>query len=470
MKEPINCIIIHGCTDNEQETTYNKHWMPWLQKQLQAKNIPTSTPTFPEPWKPDYTKNKELFEKETIHEHTILIGHSCGAAFLVRWLGETKKIIKKLILVAPWTIPDPNNKEKETFYTYDIDTTIKERVHEIIMFTSDDEEEDGKKSIQLFHEQLGGKIIELKEHGHYTLEDMKTEAFPELLQEIIPLENKNLSLKELTEQLNLLKIAKEAAFQKKEKLKNELHAVIQEVKKIQTEQAKNSTGLKEARAERDQHREATKHLHEEIKTLKQEKETLLPPQADRINIHALKERIERLETSIETEGYDYTKEKKVTVEIKKLKAIYGHYKHVSDVSKEIRTRAIQLHEHGDKEHVYASIARALQGNKEQHQRFIYLINQLKKLRKEQTLAFKNFIEQRKYYYELLPLYKEKLEVFRTQQQNKRREQEQKEHQSQTTSKQKKKVLLEEKAKTVEEKWKQGKKLTTEDLIALQGTP
>jgi len=53
------------------------------------------------------------------------------------------------------------------------------------MFTADDEEDDGKKSLKIFHEALGGKIIELKEHGHYTLGDMKTEKFPELLREIL---------------------------------------------------------------------------------------------------------------------------------------------------------------------------------------------------------------------------------------------------------------------------------------------
>ena len=53
------------------------------------------------------------------------------------------------------------------------------------MFTADDEEEDGKKSLKIYNEDLGGRIIELKEHGHYTLGDMGTEEFPELIEEII---------------------------------------------------------------------------------------------------------------------------------------------------------------------------------------------------------------------------------------------------------------------------------------------
>ncbi len=104
---------------------------------------------------------------------------------MVRWLGETKKRILKLILVAPWKIPKKNDKYQREFYEYKIDRDIKKRVNEIIMFTSDDEGEDGKKSLEIFHKALDGKIIELKGHGHYTMGDMGTEEFPELLKEIL---------------------------------------------------------------------------------------------------------------------------------------------------------------------------------------------------------------------------------------------------------------------------------------------
>ena len=52
------------------------------------------------------------------------------------------------------------------------------------MFTADDEEENGKKSLEIFHKAIGGKIIELIGRGHYVLEDMGTEEFPELIHSI----------------------------------------------------------------------------------------------------------------------------------------------------------------------------------------------------------------------------------------------------------------------------------------------
>ena len=189
-----NCIIIHGCPSNvekamnEKTRTYDKHWIPWTKKELEKRGIKTFVPLMPEPWKPDYKKWEKEFEKQNINEDTILIGHSCGCAFLVRWLGETKRKIKKLILVAPWKLPYGKGESfeiRKRFYDYKIDDKINQRIKKIVIFTADDEEKDGKESVRIFHRYLGGKIIELKGRGHYTLEDVGTEEFPELVREIL---------------------------------------------------------------------------------------------------------------------------------------------------------------------------------------------------------------------------------------------------------------------------------------------
>jgi len=191
MENKVNCIIIHGCPSKIDGQTdpktrdYDKHWMPWLKQELEKSGVNTEIPLMPNPWTPVYEDFKIEFEKYNISENTILIGHSCGCAFLVRWLGETKQKIKKLILVAPWKIPYGDGGFRENFYIYSIDEEIKSRVEEITMFTSNNEEEDGKKSLEIYHNAIGGKIINLKDHGHYTLKHMRTEEFPELLEEVL---------------------------------------------------------------------------------------------------------------------------------------------------------------------------------------------------------------------------------------------------------------------------------------------
>src|SRR3989338_3945399 len=191
-----NCIIVHGCPSdaekamNPETRTYDKHWIPWLKRNLVAAGIETETPLMPDPCEPNYQKFKAEFEKYEVSENTILVGHSCGSAFLVRWLGETKRKIFKLILVAPWKIPDKEDEFRKEFYTYLIDEGIKSRVSEIVMFTADDEEDEGKESLKIFRQALGGEVVELKGRGHYTLGDMGTVEFPELLEKIIAFDNR----------------------------------------------------------------------------------------------------------------------------------------------------------------------------------------------------------------------------------------------------------------------------------------
>jgi predicted alpha/beta hydrolase family esterase len=186
-----NCIIIHGCPagpDGERDIemrSYDKHWIPWVRERLIERNVPTLTPIMPDPWAPDYGRFKEEFEKHPVSHRTILIGHSCGCAFLVRWLGESKQEIDTLVLVAPWKIPRPGDPLRTAFYEFPIDETIKRRVRRILMFTSDTEKEDGKQSLAIYHAALGGNIVHLPNMGHYIIADMGTREFPELLDEIV---------------------------------------------------------------------------------------------------------------------------------------------------------------------------------------------------------------------------------------------------------------------------------------------
>jgi hypothetical protein len=185
-----NAILLHGTTNREEyfddrfPSLSNSHWFPWLQKQLLIKGVFTQTPEMPDAYAPDYKKWKSEFEKLTVDKNSILVGHSCGGGFLLRWLSENKIQINKLILVAPWL--DPDRERTKDFFEFNLDSGISNRASQVHMLYSTDDDSDVLKSVEIIKKEIANITIrEYKNKGHFTLSDLKTEKFPELLELII---------------------------------------------------------------------------------------------------------------------------------------------------------------------------------------------------------------------------------------------------------------------------------------------
>lgn len=185
-----SALLIHGACEKEEyfsdiyPSLSNSHWFPWLQKQLLIKGIFTQTPEMPDAYNPEYEKWKREFEKFDIDKNTILIGHSCGGGFLVRWLTENKLKINKLILVAPWL--DPQRLKTTSFFDFSIDPAILERVGGAHILVSDNDDEDIQMSVKEISDRLPAiKLHKFKNLGHFTYEEMKTHEFPKLLEIVI---------------------------------------------------------------------------------------------------------------------------------------------------------------------------------------------------------------------------------------------------------------------------------------------
>lgn len=185
-----NCILIHGSPrdpDHWIPIGDTKRWQTWIKEELEKRGIPTFVPSMPIPWEPRYVDWKKEFEKLPTNEKSILVGHSAGGAFLVRWLGETKRKIKKLILVSPGkNIGEyPNAEHNRELYDFEIDPSVSERVGEIVVFTSPEEPLHRQKNVALYKELLGAAVISITDKGHFVYADMKTNEFPELLKKIL---------------------------------------------------------------------------------------------------------------------------------------------------------------------------------------------------------------------------------------------------------------------------------------------
>jgi predicted alpha/beta hydrolase family esterase len=185
-----NAIILHGkpSKDHFYDVNFpsfsNYYWLPWLQKQLVVREIPTQTPEVPNGWIADYPTWQKEFERYDIGPETILVGHSCGGGFLARWLSEHKDIsVGKVVLVAPWIDPD-KKFDSGDFFEFTIDPDLVKRTAGVTIFNSDDDGESVKKSAQILKEKIEGvKYKEFHEYGHFF--DDRRMQFPELLQEII---------------------------------------------------------------------------------------------------------------------------------------------------------------------------------------------------------------------------------------------------------------------------------------------
>jgi len=186
----LNCIIIHGSPRSPAHWVPigdKKRWITWIKNELEKKGIKAYTPNMPVPWQPVYKDWKEEFEKFPVNNATVLIGHSAGGAFLPRWLGESKKKIKKLILVAPGKNIGtyPNAEHNKELYDFEIDPLIKDLAEEIIIFTSPEEPPHRQKNVLLYKGLLDAKVVSLPGKGHFTFDEMKTDEFPELLDIIL---------------------------------------------------------------------------------------------------------------------------------------------------------------------------------------------------------------------------------------------------------------------------------------------
>jgi predicted alpha/beta hydrolase family esterase len=145
------------------------------------KGIETQTPELPSPYSPSYEEWKRVFEQFSINAESLLVGHSCGAGFLLRWLGESKAKIHRLFLVAPYL--DPHRK-KNGFLDFKLDANISHHVSEIHLLYSTDEpvrgvSESVESVLKIFP---SAKIHRFENMGHFTLAGMGSGQFPFLLE------------------------------------------------------------------------------------------------------------------------------------------------------------------------------------------------------------------------------------------------------------------------------------------------
>jgi len=190
----MNVVMVHGSPTEKRvkEPDYksneeSKHWQGWLKRNLEEKGIKCYSERMPTPWAPKYSGWKSVIDRLPVNEDTVLVGNSAGGAFLVRYIDEENKKVKKLILVSPGKAGWQSRKSLDDLYGDKTHENIKDLVKDqIIIITAEDDSESHIKSAHEYEKELNAKVIMFgKGYGHFTLEDMGTEEFPELLEEVL---------------------------------------------------------------------------------------------------------------------------------------------------------------------------------------------------------------------------------------------------------------------------------------------
>jgi predicted alpha/beta hydrolase family esterase len=177
-------ILIHGSPEEKEfydpsvPSPSNTHWFPWIQKQLALYDVLCQSPEFPKPFDPVYESWVSVFEQYLIDTETVLVGHSSGGGFILRYLSEHPNVVpRRVILVAPWL--DPEKELSTPFFDFVIDAGLATRT-DLQVFVSSDDENEVLISCKRIREMLPNATY----HEFTDREHFCTPKFPELLETI----------------------------------------------------------------------------------------------------------------------------------------------------------------------------------------------------------------------------------------------------------------------------------------------
>lgn len=177
---PRNAIIFHGTGANPEIC-----WYPWLRRRLTERGYAVEVPHYPGlNVDPIDTFLPKVLGNHDFDEHTVLIGHSGGAALILAVLEHIDATVSQAVLVAGYSTRPNAGNEPVLQADYDW-AAIKSHVHDLYFVNSrkDPYGCDDKQGRAMF-ERLGGTQV-VRDDGHFEpTSDQPFETF-ELLDKLI---------------------------------------------------------------------------------------------------------------------------------------------------------------------------------------------------------------------------------------------------------------------------------------------
>lgn len=277
------------------------------------------------------------------------------------------------------------------------------------------------------------------------------------------IKNLNKEIASLKANLKDINNDKEQWFTKKEELKKEMHALIAKIKSVQKDRDPSEVNL--LKKERDKHNAEVRKLIDKISELHKEKGAFLKKHGIKDSPERIKKYIEDIEVKIETEVLSVDKERRLMEQIKRMKKDYEALGDVKIITDKIDEISKQIDENKKKANeAHEKLKKVLKDKKKGYREFFSLSKQINVIKKQQEKAFETFISFKNSFIDVSRQLSAKLSLAKKEKNEV--DDKIKTHKEQKVEKQN--LLVEEKQKKVEEKLKKGEKLTTDDLIVMQG--
>jgi predicted alpha/beta hydrolase family esterase len=162
------------------------NWMGWVKKQLEENGYDVACPVIADAHEVPYEQWKIELDKENIGDNTVLVGWSAGGYALLRYLGESGKQVKKVILVAPGSRSTATDEDplptKNEFYSFEILPSLKEQISDGVTIVVSNDSPEILESVEMYKEVLNTKVVELEGLGHFSF---LIPQLPKLLEEIL---------------------------------------------------------------------------------------------------------------------------------------------------------------------------------------------------------------------------------------------------------------------------------------------
>jgi phosphoserine phosphatase len=264
-------------------------------------------------------------------------------------------------------------------------------------------------------------------------------------------------ISDLKRDLNELNVQKEKWFSIKESLSEEIRSLIKSIRNIKSTKDKSSESIKSLKEQRDKYNKQTQELIVEFKKLNSEKHKIMKENKIDFDPSKILDNINKLEQKIETEALSFKKEQQYMKQIRGFKKKLHESEGVQETFRNLKSLSGKIKESKDlAESFHKRMQDEYKKSKEGYGDFISLTKQINDLNKKQEEAFKKFIESKNKFSKINDGLKGKLKhasKFAVGEKIKRQIKEN--------------AVLEEKAKEVETKIKEKKKLTTDDLLVFQ---